>query len=712
MSLAVSSKTGVGGPTASETVDTLTSAVPTTGSNGAKPSLDLSGVVAKTPQGSGAEANASAISSAPAANSFPTLDTVRAGSAAPVLATGAVLLVVGLGFASVGRTVFSSASGGLEQGGVITAVLAAALSCIAVLSLFRAAVLFDDPLTPVPFAPVGGVFLVAASTFLSAALPYTTFSSAMMSGAPLTAGAFLFVRGAVLAARNRSRVFDDQNPFALFGKAGDLELSERSVDRPLSSKKTAPQGVDIAIEAGSVIPADLVISRGSVTVDERCLSPIATARIKDESEVLFAGSTVLGGSATGRVITSTETSCLSRIQDLALPALINGERYLRADDAGSIRATLLSLAFCSVAAAISWSERTNDPSVTLLAGGGVLFASLFVQLRELTYAGRLSFLKSWARSGFLLLRPETLSNLSKASSVSFEFPVVDELSGNVVHDLELLDDRIGEPEICGTLLSLLGRAESSTLSSAAQYCRSRASDLTPERVLDMHEYEGKGVCGLIRGIDITIGTEEFLVERGIVFQPSDVLPSPSSPTPSGVLFVAIGDGVIGRFNLTSGPLSQLLTEQLPVGWQASIGASIYTGLPSTQNPSLLVRAVGLTSDATSEEALTPLPASVSDQGPCNPCVVAPIPSDRFELPLADVAALGGNYTQLADLILSSRRNKILSSFVHYGASLICIVSVLCIFVGFLSPVFSSLFFSLGAIVTAVGYRSIALRALP
>jgi hypothetical protein len=281
-----------------------------------------------------------------------------------------------------------------------------------------------------------------------------------------------------------------------------------------------------------------------------------------------------------------------------------------------------------------------------------------------------------------------------------------------VHDLELLDDRIGEPEICGTLLSLLGRAESTTLSSAAQYCRSRASDLTPERVLDMHEYEGKGVCGLVRGIDITIGTEEFLVERGIVFQPSDVLASPSSPTPSGVLFIAIGDGVIGRFNLMSGPLVQLLTEQLPVGWQASIGASIYTGLPSTQHPSLLVRAVGLTSGAITGEASNLSASSVSEQSRYSPFVVAPIPNDRFELPVADVAALGGNYTQLADLILSSRRNEILSSFVHYGASLLCIVSVLCIFVGFLSPVFSSLFFSLSAIVTVVQYSNIALRALP
>jgi len=70
---------------------------------------------------------------------------------------------------------------------------------------------------------------------------------------------------------------------------------------------------------------------------------------------------------------------------------------------------------------------------------------------------------------------------------------------------------------------------------------------------------GEGICGVLRGVDLTIGTEDFLIERGIHFQPTDsVDPSHFERT----LFVAIDADVIAHFKVILARLDQVkLIEQ-------------------------------------------------------------------------------------------------------------------------------------------------------
>jgi hypothetical protein len=68
-------------------------------------------------------------------------------------------------------------------------------------------------------------------------------------------------------------------------------------------------------------------------------------------------------------------------------------------------------------------------------------------------------------------------------------------------------------------------------------------------VLDLREYPGRGICGTIHGVELSIGSEDFLVERGIMVQPTDSGVEHEHGEP--LLMVAIDDDVVARFWISS-----------------------------------------------------------------------------------------------------------------------------------------------------------------
>jgi cation transport ATPase len=375
--------------------------------------------------------------------------------------------------------------------------------------------------------PLAGLFLVSLSTvcqfFVGDVEPHPE-----VSAAPLILGSiYLFLRA--FSARGWASAGTRWTPLFPPGSA------QQSVLVP---------GERLSLAAGDVAPVDCRVQAGSISVQERYLSPVARFRVKDETELVFAGSSIVGGSAECVALTASKDSCLRRLEAAVDSELSLAEDVYRKHDEYLSRLYAYAVLFCSIAAAISWNERTGSPTAVVSAAGLVLFAGSLGIVVDLIYSSYARLIRQWARRGYVLLSEQSCEDLAKTSEVHFDPSTIGGDSICTVREVDLLDDRINRDALCGTLLSILGRADDVALVAFADYCAQFAVSTTPERVLDLREYEGWGICGSIKGIEFSIGSEGFLVERGIMVQPSDNIASTQAN--ERTILVAIDYDVIAR----------------------------------------------------------------------------------------------------------------------------------------------------------------------
>jgi hypothetical protein len=443
---------------------------------------------------------------------------------------------------------------------------------------------------------------------------------------------------------------------------GDFSyLFPRSID----AVRDIQQGAVVTLKAGDVASVDVRITRGSVAVDERMLSTVPSFRIREEDEVIYSGSEVIAGGVEGVALSSTQDSSLQQLQRAFAPMIEEAQNGLKREDASAARGTALALVFLSVAAAISWNERTSVVEMSLLAAGVVLLGAAICQVSDLLYGLRRSLIQGWLQRGFVLSSAQACKTLAGISQIVVDPSRIEPGSRHVVTQLEVMDDRLSHGALCDFLASLLGRAVSPELAVAGEYCRHHAARLSVERVLDLREYEGRGICGTVHGIELSIGNEDFLVERGIMVQPSDG--DAQADAHESIVLVAIDDDVVARFWISSS--QEHLVVEDPHTARNAIPYRLSSGMAQELSAdSLLVR--GRESDLVGQAARHD--------------VVLFSPKEA-EIRRGTVVALGPDVGGLSELMLECRsqcklveRTRILIGF----SGLVLVASV---FAGFITP---------------------------
>jgi hypothetical protein len=192
---------------------------------------------------------------------------------------------------------------------------------------------------------------------------------------------------------------------------------------------------------------------------------------------------------------------------------------------------------------------------------------------------------------------------------------------------EVLDDRLSKAALCDILASLLGRAESADLAAAGGYCRWNASKLSVERVLELREYPGRGICGTVHGIELSVGNEDFLVERGIMVQPADGASTESDA--DRLLLVAIDDDVVARFSVTTSQEFLIESEDRPStlhGIDAALSSGVAQHLGSD---TLLVR--GPESDLVGQTGSVDLSLFTPQSGEIRPSTIVALSNDLTQI---------------------------------------------------------------------------------
>jgi cation transport ATPase len=475
-----------------------------------------------------------------------------------------------------------------------------------------------------------------------------TISGALVGGPALTVGAVLVVRSLI------ARIWEQ----------GD-EMTSLVPHFPTDAKMVA-EGEVFPLTAGIIVPTDGRVRSGTCAVLERYLSPEAHFRVKDETDVVFAGSYVLSGEASVQALTSSYDSCLKRLEQAVLPGLRWVEESLKRDHDHIVTPLVYVLLFCFVSSAIFWDERGASASTILLASGSILTIAVLLQIGEALYATRSRLVREWAQRGFLINSAKAWSELYNVRTVAYDPSRLASPTACHVKELNLMDDRISEQSLCSCIASIVGRAEDTALSTIGDYCQRVVGALTTDRVTDLHEYEGRGICGTVKGIEFSIGSEDFLVDRGILIQPTESALEEGSE--DKVILVAIGDDLIARFWIGFGQ-GELLSEEALHRWPKNLHGRVVD--PSERELAaelLLVR--GEESDGV---------------GRSHSPEVALLKPNTLEVPSASVVALTPHVDRIPALVKECRRHVHEVFRARAWILFATFVSVCLVFAGFVTP---------------------------
>jgi len=505
--------------------------------------------------------------------------------------------------------------------------------------------------SPLTFVPATGALLISVAAVMAAFVPgggAETIGVALLGGPALSVGAVLVVRALI------SRVWDQ----------GDA-MTSLVPNFPIDAKVVA-EGEVFPLTPGILVPTDGRIRSGTCAVLERYLSPETHFRVKDETDVVFAGSYVLSGEASVQALTGSYESCLKRLEQAVLPGLRWVEESLKRDHDHIVTPLVYILLFCFVSSAIFWDERGASGATILLAGGSILTISLLLQVGETLYGTRARLVRAWAQRGFLINSAKAWSELYNVRTVAYDPSRLAPTTACHVKELNLMDDRISEHSLCSCIASIVGRAEDAALATIGDYCQRVVGAVVTDRVIDLHEYEGRGICGTVKGIEFSIGSEDFLVDRGILIQPSESALEEGSE--DRVVLVAIGDDLIARFWVAFGQ-GDLLSEEALHRWPKNLhGRLVESAERELAGDVLLVR--GEESDVV---------------GRAHSPEIALLKPNTLEVPPASVVALTPHVDLIPTLVKECRKHVHEVFRARAWILFATFVSVCLVFAGFVTP---------------------------
>ena len=278
----------------------------------------------------------------------------------------------------------------------------------------------------------------------------------------------------------------------------------------------------IRIRSTEYIPCDGTVVNGLAYIEERRLAGHAEPRIKQAGETVYAGSFVKHGALDVRATALGDDTFISTFSTQL------NERIFKTSDAliekHNSKQTIanimvIALAFCG---ALFWTARSESIQTAMLVMTGILSVGLIPRFLQLEF-----FTKSLAETiGFRLGAIGRESNLvdlmSKARTLAIDFDSKDPPGKISVRALKLIDARVEEGSLAAVVFALAGRADSLEAKALSEMVVSRYPSINLLETTEFCDYPGRGLCGKVSGVDFSIGNEDFLLERGVLVQSSEL----------------------------------------------------------------------------------------------------------------------------------------------------------------------------------------------
>lgn len=308
----------------------------------------------------------------------------------------------------------------------------------------------------------------------------------------------------------------------------------------------SPIGERMAFAAGEEISADGEVVEGAAAVSERRLGGVMVPQIKAPGDLVFSGSVVTQGSLTMQVSGTAEDSLAATFDSL----LTTRVRAAEQQDRALVREHwyCLALMALALAAGVAWSEFDWGVEAVLQVTCAVLLvgvAPFFLRFEALVPGALLGALY---REGALARGWQALVKIARSSQLVIWHEPELEIGGFTVQEVRVLDERVESDSLFSVLLAVLSGSKEPFAEVLARELHARAKVLTPFALTDYRPVAGLGIAATVAGAEISVGTEDFLLQRGVQLQPTDVVPSAGADTLTW--YAAIGDEVVASIVLT------------------------------------------------------------------------------------------------------------------------------------------------------------------
>ena len=340
-------------------------------------------------------------------------------------------------------------------------------------------------------------------------------------------------------------------------RARILNFSENVCSESWQAARDVAIGQIVRVRAGECVPLDGQIIAGVAELEEQRFSRSGGLRLRMKGDEVFSGSPVHIGQIDIKVTNTLGDAVITTFiseGNLSQKAA-QTERFLTSGVWLTLIATFAAV--CGVVAI----ERGYSVASALLFAAAASLAPVFARYLEV-FKDFPALVRRAAFNRGVHLREliETFNRLTQCRTFIADSGVMLG-EGWRVSAAVLLDERFDRLNFLGLVRALLSRAEfiaRSTDESHAegliyekieQFVRSLDERVPLFELRDFAEYTGLGMHANVRGADITFGTEEFLIERGVTLETSDVI---ESTRQREVLYFAVNADLVGRIELERG----------------------------------------------------------------------------------------------------------------------------------------------------------------
>ena len=318
-------------------------------------------------------------------------------------------------------------------------------------------------------------------------------------------------------------------------------------------------GQVVRVRAGECVPLDGQIISGVAELEEQRFSRSGGLRLRMSGDEVFSGSPLHLGQIEIKVTNSLAdaviTTFINEAETGRRAATTENERFLTA----GVWLTLVAT-FAAVCGVIAIERGVSSANALMLVAAAAL-APVYARYLEV-FQDFPALLRRAAFNRGVHLREslETFKRLTQCRTFIADSGVMLG-EGWRVAEVVLLDQRFDRLNFLGLVRSLLSRAEFISRSSdeshaegliyekIEQYVRAQDELVPLFEVRDFAEYTGLGMHANVRGADISLGTEEFLIERGVTIETGDVIETNQQRE---VLYFSINADLVGRIELVRG----------------------------------------------------------------------------------------------------------------------------------------------------------------
>ncbi|PSC05658.1 heavy metal translocating P-type ATPase [Alsobacter soli] len=318
---------------------------------------------------------------------------------------------------------------------------------------------------------------------------------------------FLFLVGELLEGVAAGKARDSiQALTKLVPKTALVETDGKTKEVPA---ETLPVGAAVLVRPGDRVPADGVILSGESAIDESPVSGESVPVRKGPNEAVFAG-TVNGDAALRIQVTAAAAdNTIARVvklveeaQESKAPTERFIDRFSRYYTPGVVVAAALVAVAPPILAGASWSEWVYKGLAILLIGCP---CALVIS----TPAAIAASLSSGARRGLLLKGGAVLENIGKVTAVALD------KTGTLTQGKPQVTDVIGFARDSGEVLRVAAGLETGSSHPLAQaiLARAAADGVAPAPAADGRALGGKGVTGLVDGVEAFLGSPKEAAAR-------------------------------------------------------------------------------------------------------------------------------------------------------------------------------------------------------